>query len=137
MLDLQSQLTSSNNGAVSTTAGRSRRPLEDTQTQGRKLAVASVQGLDQLRKLVLPDALLSIIGDALPGTRSRERNGSEMVTTTNGGGTTTTTREAKKEGGENLVLKEALDTLLASSCVLCDGAIASIDRPFVGEGEEM
>lgn len=135
MLDLQSQLTSSTSEST-----RSRRTLEDTQTQGRKLAQASVQGLDQLRKLVLPDALLSIIGDALPGTRIlREKSASEMSN-----GATGAARNAKEsilvreeESEEKVKLREALDSLLASSCVLCDGAIASVDRAFVGDDESM
>jgi hypothetical protein len=139
MLDLQSQLT------AFTSSTKSRRPVEDTQTQGRKLAAASVQGLDQLRKLVLPNALLSIIGDALPGTRTiRETNGSEarVVNNSNGNGNgyangTVASSSRNEESTEMKKLREALDTLLASSCVLCDAAITSVDRAFVGEGESM
>lgn len=127
MLDLQFKLTSMSD--------RPARALEDTQTQGRKLAVASVQGLDQLRKLVLPDALLGIIGDALPGTRSRSNNSSE-IQVLNGGASSLARASAETETTERKALKEALDALLASSCVLCDSAITSIDRPFVNEGEE-
>lgn len=130
MLELQSQLT-----AFSSTTKSRRTAEESEQTQGRKLAIASVQGLDQLRKLVLPNALLSIIGDALPGTRTiRESHGSEVG---NGNGAVTKMTSKREESGEMKRLREALDTLLASSCVLCDAAVTSIDRAFVGDGEFM
>lgn len=122
MLDLQSQLSPPSPNSA-TTPARPRRALEDS----RKLAAASVQGLDQLRKLVLPDALLGIIGGAIPGTTKLREVG------TNGA----MSSSAKKEAGEKQGLREALDDLLASSCVLCEGAIASVDRPFVDDGEEM
>lgn len=117
MLDLQSQL------APSASPIRPRRGFDDPNNPGRKLAVASVQGLDQLRKLVLPDALLGIMGNAIPG-----RRGASPIAMSS---------SAKKEAGEKQELREALDDLLASSCVLCEGAITSIERPFVDEGEEM
>ena len=81
-----------------------------------------MQGLDQLRKLVLPDALLGIMGNALPGSTRK-------VTSPIAG--------VKREAGEKQGLMDALDDLLASSCVLCEGAITSVERPFVDEGEEM
>jgi hypothetical protein len=122
MLELQSQLS------PSSAPVRPRRALEDS----RKLAVASVQGLDQLRKLVLPDALLGIIGGAIPGSsRLRDRRGELMTTPPPG------SSSSKKESGEKRGLREALDDLLASNCVLCDASIVSIDRPFTTDGEEM
>jgi hypothetical protein len=33
-------------------------------------------------------------------------------------------------------MRQELDDLLATSCVLCDLAVASLDRPFVAEGED-
>ncbi|KAK4699337.1 vacuolar protein sorting-associated protein 18, partial [Phenoliferia sp. Uapishka_3] len=121
MLDLQSQL------APSTTPSRPRRGFDDPQNPGRKLAVASVQGLDQLRKLVLPDALLGIMGNAIPGAKSRKDTSPIAMS-----------GSAKKEAGEKQELREQLDDLLASSCVLCEGAIASIERPFLDyEGETL
>lgn len=126
MLDLQSQL------APSTVPIRPRRALEDS----RKLAVASVQGLDQLRKLVLPDALLGAIGGAIPGTKlvGSLREKSNFLT---GGGNL---KASSLLSGKREELRQALDDMLASSCVLCSasgGAIDSLDRPFVEEGEVM
>lgn len=127
MLDLQAQL------APSTAPARTRRNLvEDTQNQTLKLAQASVQGLDQLRKLVLPDALLGIIGGAVPVGKLIGRSYESSVPSA-----TTLSARAKKEAGEKQGLREALDDLLASSCVLCEGAIASLDKSFVDDGEEM
>lgn len=119
MLELQTQL------APASTPARTRRMLEDPQNAGRKLAAASVQGLDQLRKLILPDALLGIVGSAIPGV-PLNRSKRDIVS-----------NSAKKEAGEKPGLREALDELIASSCVLCEGSIGSLDRPFVHDGEEM
>jgi vacuolar protein sorting-associated protein 18 len=136
MLDLQSQLSLSS----APSRPHRRNLVEDTQNQGLKLAAASVQGLDQLRKLVLPDALLGIIGGAIPGKQLMGRvggpfgGGSDGVMPSAAGNLSAS---AKKEAGEKQGLREALDELLASSCVLCEGAITSVDRGFVDEGEEM
>ncbi|GAA5865517.1 hypothetical protein JCM8547_001274 [Rhodosporidiobolus lusitaniae] len=125
-------------------------------TAGLKLAAqASVQAVDQLRKLVLPDALLSAIGGAVPtlpgvpgvgglgggGAASHGLNG--RATAAGGGGWTTDatslaqSASARREAKEKLALREQLDELLARECVLCEGAIASIDKGFVEEGEGM
>lgn len=126
MLDLQSQLAPSTAPAV-----RHRRAFDDLQNPGRKLAVASVQGLDQLRKLVLPDALLGIVGNAITGPISGRR---EVQPASAGGGGP---RKEEEEEEEKARLRDRLDELVASVCVLCEGAIASVERPFVDEGEEM
>lgn len=136
MLDLQSQLSPSS----APSRPHRRNLVEDTQNQGLKLAAASVQGLDQLRKLVLPDALLGIIGGAIPGKQLIGRvggpfgSGGDGVVPSVGANLSSS---AKQEAGEKQGLREALDELLASSCVLCEGAITSVDRGFVDEGEEM
>ncbi|KDE09671.1 hypothetical protein MVLG_00077 [Microbotryum lychnidis-dioicae p1A1 Lamole] len=130
MLDLQAKL------APATAPVRTRRTLtEDTPNQGLKLAVASVQGLDQLRKLVLPDALLGAIGGSIPGTGKLRFGGSGDLSTT-----TRLDKPANQGGsvlGDKESLREALDDLLASSCVLCAGGIAAVDKGFVEEGGEL
>ena len=133
MLDLQSQLSPSS----APSRPHRRNLVEDTQNQGLKLAAASVQGLDQLRKLVLPDALLGIIGGAIPGKQLMGRVGGGFGGYEQPTPTVNLSASAKKEAGEKQELREALDDLLASSCVLCEGAIASVDRGFVDEGETM
>ena len=86
---------------------------------------ASVQGLDQLRKLVIPDALISIIGGAIPGsTKSSNRE-------------TGSTADKLDSEAKERTMRRSLDELLASSCVLCDAAVLSVDRPFVVDGEEL
>jgi len=154
MLDLQARLAPS----TAPTRQQRRTLLDDTSAQGLKLAAASVQGLDQLRKLVLPDALLGAIGGAIPGS-TKIKGGFQTLSAgvgaglgVGGGGTgggTVSTRavqdattlaqgaSAKKEAGEKRELREQLDELLASSCVLCEGAVNSLDKPFVDDGEEM
>jgi len=93
---------------------------------GRKLAAASVQGLDQLRKLVLPDALVTVIGGGIMGAVGRDRADKKHGTTS---------ADAAKRSREER-LREELDDLLASSCVYCDNAVVSLDRPFLADGEE-
>lgn len=131
MLELQSQLSP----ASTTTLASSRRSPDSAETNlisTRKFANASVQGLDQLRKLVLPDKLISIIGDVLPSSAvkfnslskapSEEKRPSKMN---------------KKETEQLEKMRKALDDLVAGSCILCSGAVGNIDKGFVEEGETM
>jgi hypothetical protein len=146
MLDLQARLAPS----AAPTRQQRRNLLDDTSAQGLKLAAASVQGLDQLRKLVLPDALLGAIGGAIPGSKQIKGGFQSIGAGVVGiGGAVLPNRpvqdattlasgaSAKKEAGEKRELREQLDELLASSCVLCEGAVNSLDKPFVEDGEEM
>lgn len=94
---------------------------------GKKLAQASVQGLDQLRKLVLPDALVTVIGGGISGALGVGDSASAQRRAA----TTPTAQRVKEEKW-----RDELDRLLAGSCVYCDTAISSIDKPFVLEGEE-
>lgn len=117
---------------------------------GLKLAAqASVQAVDQLRKLVLPDALLSAIGGAIPLPAVPGVNGSARARLGANGRAASSaaaavdaaslaqSKSAKREAKEKLQLREQLDELLARECVLCEGAIGNIERGFVEEGEEM
>ncbi|KAK4050478.1 tethering complex subunit [Microbotryomycetes sp. JL221] len=137
MLDLQSRLASDGK-SDSASSVRARNIVED---QTLKLAAASVQGLDQLRKMVLPDALLGAIGGAMPSThkliggvngyfsRGSDRERDAALTGAN------LSSRARKEAGEKQGLREALDDLLASSCPLCEGSINSLDKGFVEPGQ--
>ncbi|GAA5972280.1 hypothetical protein JCM11641_002389 [Rhodosporidiobolus odoratus] len=156
MLSLQAQLAptavSSSTASSSARQARQRTLLDDAALGGAQLklaAQASVQAVDQLRKLVLPDALLSAIGGAIPlpnsgGGRVRGANGRSAGAGTGAGGggamdaaTLAQSASARREAKEKLELREQLDELLARECVLCEGAIGSIERGFVEEGEEM
>ncbi|GAA6046606.1 hypothetical protein JCM3770_006235 [Rhodotorula araucariae] len=156
MLDLQAQLAPSASSArAAAQAARSRRTLlDDTSAQGLKLAAASVQAVDQLRRLVLPDALLSAIGGALPLPAAPSLRGFPSLGGRGGGagaqpGSTARARRADadavsglpkretKESREKDALRRQLDEVIASACVLCEGAIAAVDRGFVEDGEEM
>jgi hypothetical protein len=86
-----------------------------------------VQGLDQLRKLVLPDALVTVIGGGISGALGVGDNGAAAQRKES-----STVAQRTKEDK----MREELDRLLASSCVYCDTAVGSLDRPFVAEGEE-
>ncbi|GAA6038969.1 hypothetical protein JCM8097_000132 [Rhodosporidiobolus ruineniae] len=170
MLSLQAQLAPSS--TTSSSAHRARTPkrtgtsslpslpeVDLPGSAGLKLAAqASVQAVDQLRRLVLPDALLSAIGGALPNkpnvpgvngssaaaggnAQARYAGGSPRPGAAGGAGTDATSlsqsASARREAKEKLALREQLDELLARECVLCEGAIGSIEKGFVEEGEEM
>lgn len=96
---------------------------------GRRLAQASVQGLDQLRKLVIPDALVTVIGGGIMGAVGRDSRvevAKQQSREANGSG-----RKTKQER-----MREELDDLLASRCVYCDTAVSSLDRPFLADNEQ-
>lgn len=169
MLDLQARLapsaTLSSNALSSKSSKRPLGILDDTSAQGLKLAAASVQAVDQLRKLVLPDALLSAIGGAIPlpsgggaaitntmrslgnglatplGAAKSNSNNGRRNPRQNGSLDQSAHRELsareKREEEEKEQWRKQLDDLIASECVLCEGAIDAIDRGFVEEGETM
>jgi vacuolar protein sorting-associated protein 18 len=116
--------TEANAGAGSTTEANGAWTDTVGVATGRKLAVG---GLNELRRLIMPDALVSVIGGGILGARGRDRekNPKETPSALTG---------SKKTRVEKL--RQDLDDLLASSCVLCDLAVSSLDRPFVAEGEE-
>ena len=143
MIDLQAKLAPA--AAKSPRPRRVKDAVEDgareAGREGLKLAVAGVQGLDQLRKLVLPDALLGAIGGAIPGLPGGGAKvgfgaGTKGVAS-GGGGQFEVAVGGGKEEVEKSRLREQLDDLVAGSCVLCEGAVGAVDRPFMEEGEEM
>jgi hypothetical protein len=97
---------------------------------GRRLAVAAGGGLNELRRLVMPDALVSVIGDGILGGARGGRKGGDKKHSSR----EMMVSERKRTRVEKL--RQDLDDLLASSCVLCDLAVSSLDRPFVADGEE-
>jgi hypothetical protein len=99
---------------------------------GRKLAQASVQGLDQLRKLVIPDALVTVIGGGIMGAVGRDAAGTPAQTAVGAKREPTNSTTRSKEER----MRQELDDLLASSCVYCETAVVSLDRPFLADGED-
>ena len=99
---------------------------------GRKLAQASVQGLDQLRKLVIPDALVTVIGGGIMGAVGRDAAATpaQAAVGAKREPTNSTTRSKEER------MRQELDDLLASSCVYCETAVVSLDRPFLADGED-
>ncbi|KAF8922731.1 Pep3/Vps18/deep orange family-domain-containing protein [Mucidula mucida] len=74
---------------------------------------------DQLRNLIVPDALAAIVSAPawIPGMGGR-RNDAEM------------------DGGKKREkLRSELDNMLASSCPLCESVVVGLDKPFVKDGE--
>ncbi|GAA6004427.1 hypothetical protein JCM10207_000722 [Rhodosporidiobolus poonsookiae] len=156
MLSLQAQLAPSS--STSSARAPHRRAtaglglLDDSPASLKLAAQASVQAVDQLRRLVLPDALLSVIGGAIPPLPGAVGGGGKVRLGANGRAVSGSgpagaagqdaaalaqSASARREAKEKLELREQLDELLAKECVLCEGAVASIERGFVEDGEEM
>lgn len=93
----------------------------------QSLAVAG-QGLDQLRKLVIPDALVSVIGGTILGASGRDRVQNPKDAPVGS--------IVSLKGNRMDRLKAELDDILATSCVLCSLSVDSLDLPFVAEGEK-
>ncbi|WAQ83477.1 hypothetical protein PtA15_3A848 [Puccinia triticina] len=150
-------------------AGRSLLPA-GILSDSKKLALASVQGLDHVRKLIIPDALVGLIGGGVgkvgsgvealggvwPAIPRLVRSSSSILPKHDHLGHSPTaassstprfvgprshpqslgTSTATGTGATEIQkLKNELDSLVASCCPLCAGAINAIDRPFVQEGE--
>ena len=75
---------------------------------------------DRLRDLIVPDALASVVTAPvgwIPGIGSAGKRSAENVT-----------ERLEK-------LRKELEDVLAGSCPLCESVTASLDKPFVKEGE--
>lgn len=113
IVELQDQIASE--------TGIRQQPYSQVAT-GRKFAAAAGEGLNELRKLILPDALMDFVG----GSLIRQPHQSQKLTSV-----TTMNESSKVEK-----LKKELDDIVASSCAICESAVVSLDRPFVLPGEQ-
>ena len=149
MLELQQQISSLTSGvvpAVPSSLGFLKEPL---------------RGLDRLRELVVPDAVISAISTGVSvgvaggrralapldpfshptsgwvagADRERERERDRVAQRANGVPQTTVAAADKEERVQ--ILRDQLDSLIASSCLVCDGAANAIARPFVTEKESL
>lgn len=90
-----------------------------------KLTTASLQSVDQLRKLVLPDALVGVIGAGFEGMKVWADQADPRKV---GSAASVQSEELEK-------VRAALDDILASSCVWCDRGVSTIDQGFLQDGE--
>ncbi|KAI7957480.1 hypothetical protein MJO28_004575 [Puccinia striiformis f. sp. tritici] len=121
-------------------------------SDSKKFALASVQGLDLVRRMIIPDALVDVIGGGVGvigsgvggalGTvlPSKLNARSSLNPFTSSSSSTTTTNNnnnnGKGDGNPELdKLKGELDNLVAAHCPLCRWSINSIDLPFTKDGE--
>lgn len=74
---------------------------------------------DRLRDLIDPAALAPILA-GIQGAKTSETRGS-----------------VAGKGTRSSAMRVELEDLLAGTCVLCDGAVVGLDRPFVLDGEEL
>lgn len=76
---------------------------------------------DRLRDMIIPDALVAIVSNPtwIPGMGGGGKKG----------------RVDRDLGQEGEKLRMELEDVLASSCPLCEGVVAGLDRPFVKDGE--
>lgn len=88
---------------------------------------------DRLRDLIIPDALAQAVSVIGTGVTLATGGGS-------GGGTEKKKKSKKERDRDDARVEEArleLDELVAGVCPLCEGAVMGIDKPFVGEGEDL
>ena len=76
---------------------------------------------DRLRDMIIPDALVAIVSNPtwIPGMGGGGKKG----------------RVDRDLGQEGEKLRMELEDVLASSCPLCEGVVAGLDKAFVKEGE--
>jgi hypothetical protein len=98
-------------------AGALAEPARAAGTLGRGLLTAG----DKLRDLVVPDALAAVISNPLVGFTGAPRRADGRMDPSNG--------DAERARTE-------LEDLLAADCPLCESVVASLDKPFIEEGEE-
>lgn len=80
---------------------------------------------DKLRELIIPDALAQAVsmvsvGVGVGGTGEAKKGG----------------KREKRDDGRVEELKNELDELVASNCPLCEGAVMSLDKPFIALSED-
>lgn len=76
---------------------------------------------DRLRDMIVPDALVAIVSNPtwIPGMGGGGKKG----------------KVDRDLGQEREKLRLELEEVLASSCPLCEGVVAGLDKPFVKQGE--
>lgn len=123
-------------------------------------------GLDKLRELVLPDAIVGAISASVsmsveggrkvlapldpfadPTASLRAKPVGIGITQDDELGKSgeghesewsTRVRGRRREGEEQVQnLREEMDSLVASACILCDGSIQMINRPFIADPSEL
>lgn len=80
---------------------------------------------DKLRELIIPDALAQAVsmvsvGVGVGGTGEAKKGG----------------KREKLDDGRVKELRNELDELVASKCPLCEGAVMSLDKPFIALSED-
>ena len=101
----------------------------------QSLAVAGL-GLDQNRRMIVPDALVSVSGDGLVGAVRPSRFSSFMANGRSKADAAATAATEAPPDPRIEKLRLELEDIIARSCPLCELSIASLDRPFVGDNEE-
>jgi vacuolar protein sorting-associated protein 18 len=139
ILELQTRISSS----IKSSSQSSQPKLNPNVPFGlNNLTNLSVTGLNEIRRLIVPDALMGVITGEIIGS-------AQKGLTVNNANTNETeevdeeevwdVQKVKGEEEKKVVekLRRELDDLLAGSCVLCDKSIDSLDKTFVLDGEFM
>ena len=132
LLDLQGKLAENTTAPNQTSQTASTNPAFAFLPRN-KVATMGYQSVDQLRKLIVPDVLVNVIEAGADGLMEGM---TEAIKLTGAG--------RNKAVQDNLVgstgllragvlekLREDVDDILASSCVLCERSLAGLDLPFV------
>ncbi|GAA94421.1 uncharacterized protein L969DRAFT_105058 [Mixia osmundae IAM 14324] len=122
LLGLQSRLS-----VASASAGQASVPEARAGAVAARAAAAGVSGLNELRKLIIPDALVGAIVPA---------NGLKLAQAVNEAQEAPSVGSLAKERAARIErIRTQIDEILGSSCVLCDLSLLNLDKPFLQEGE--
>jgi hypothetical protein len=158
ILELQEQLSSLTSGLIPAPPPLYASALAQVGRVTRKGAGAAASipfvGLDRLREFILPDAIVGAISagvsvgvssgrrvlDPLSSaspSEGRARLAALGQTSTEADGHANAVAPSRKMEEEERIeeLRDELDSLVASACVVCDGSVNAIARPFISERE--
>ena len=130
---LSSTFTPSGSGTATPRNARQQQPSTGSTATDLLLGVTGRNKLlaagDKLRELIIPDALaqaISVVGAGVGvgsgGISGSASNGSRR-------------KDGGLEGARAEELRKELDTIVAAVCPLCEGAVVSLDKGFVADGE--
>lgn len=137
LVDLQSRHVQSDVRTDSTSSTAS--PATFNFIPKGKVATMGFQSVDQLRKLVIPDVLVNVIGASADGLVEGVNEAMKLAgaTSTKRNGLDLAKGPSIQEQEQFELLRNEVDDLLAATCVLCERSLGGLDLPFLKAGESM
>lgn len=134
----------------------------DNKAVGRRskdvnMSALNMMGLDKLRELVLPDVIVEAISAGVsvsvaggrkvlapldpfadPTASLRARPNEPVIDKANEDHEATSKTGRRWEDEEKVEeVRQELDSLVANACILCDGSIHAINRPFIADANDL